>query len=644
MGNTKRWYIYVTSAVTLNAVTWGVITFLRNLFVGGFRPDVAEIAYQLAILLIGFPIYIIHWLWSQRLTEKDIEERSAFQRCLYLYIVLAGALGPILNSTFSLFEDGVIYGDRDAYVVNLISIVVLAFVYGYHLKVLDKDINALNGRAGAPSVRRLYVIGTTAVGLVMSAMASYTLLRWLFYQGGTKMVGSAFKSEVGVEIVRLIIGVVVWVIFWRWFQRLFISSKEEQAAVGRKAYLYLIVFISVVTIVSTAAGILASLIRRVIVGGVSSGDIRDAIPVLVVMGVLWAYHAYVLREDDGSVGTVPSQEGIRRAYLYLVAAVGFAALVSGLDGMLNVLIYSLNFRVRAVIGAVIGNELSRSLSWYIAVIMASIITWIVPWRGLHIETVEEDVSENLRSVPRRIYLYFFLFVSVMTLLSSLIYIVYQLLLILLGQRGGVGLFIDSIWAITGSIIAGIVLVCHGSILRRDGRLMEKEKRESLSEMRVTILDGGEGIIGTALKNAILDVFPGLEPSAIGLTTAAQEAMSSDVRAKDIPANLSDAKLIISPWNITFGLSEVKPDIAKALLTSPAKKLLLPLSEPELDWVGLEKFEIQELVLETVKAVKQIMAGAEVITTRRMGCASIVGIVVGLLTIFGLVAAVLNFFY
>jgi hypothetical protein len=78
--------------------------------------------------------------------------------------------------------------------------------------------------------------------------------------------------------------------------------------------------------------------------------------------------------------------------------------------------------------------------------------------------------------------------------------------------------------------------------------------------------------------------------------------------------------------------------------SPAQKLLLPTRSPGFDWIGLGKLEEETLVPKTVKAVKQIMAGEEVITSRPMGCAGILGTVVGLLAVLGLAAAVISFFY
>ncbi len=624
MGNTKRWYIYVTSAVGLQALTWAVITLLRNMVIESIKPNTDEIAYQIAIILVGLPIYIVHWLWAQRLAQGNKEDKGSFPRCLYLYLVLAGALGPILNNIYGLFAAGVVEGIGSAYLMNLIPIVILAVVFAYHNRVLNEDIRNLDGRVGDPTVRRLYGLFFTAVGLVITAMAAYSLLFMVFHQVGSQLVQIGINKWIWQDVIRLVLGLIVWVVSWNWMQRLFKSSKEEQTSTARRVYLYLLIFISVLTSISVITRILASLIKRILISrgssGASSGDIRDALPVLIIMGVIWAYHAFVISEDDESVGTVQAQEGVRRTYLYLIAGIGFAAFITGIAGVLNDLIYSM------INQSLIGNEIREALSYNISMIIAGIFTWIIPWRSIQTEVVEKDTMEVRRFMPRRIYLYLYLFISMMTLLGSLVFIVYQILLSILGQRG------DSDWsgAISGSIVAAGVLAFHGSILGADGRKLEEEKKSVLANMRIAIIDGGEGYFGSALKKTLVEELPGLEPAVIGLTKNAKLAMDTKVKDKDIPAILAEAKLIIGPWNALADFEGVAPKIAKAVAASPAQKLLLPVRSPGCDWVGLGKLEENTLVPKTIKAVKQIIAGEEVVSKRPIGCAAILGIIVGLL--------------
>jgi len=84
MTNIRRWYVFLVSAIALQTVAWAIITLLRNLLVPGLNPAsggvsfAAEVvAFQIAVIVIGLPIYVVHWLWAGRLAESDREERIA---------------------------------------------------------------------------------------------------------------------------------------------------------------------------------------------------------------------------------------------------------------------------------------------------------------------------------------------------------------------------------------------------------------------------------------------------------------------------------------------------------------------------------------------------------------------------------------
>ena len=80
MSNVRRWYIYIVCAVSLQAVAWAIIALLRNLFVFGVDP--LAVAFQIAVVVIGLPVFLAHWLWGQRLVGKAVEEGGAALRRL----------------------------------------------------------------------------------------------------------------------------------------------------------------------------------------------------------------------------------------------------------------------------------------------------------------------------------------------------------------------------------------------------------------------------------------------------------------------------------------------------------------------------------------------------------------------------------
>jgi hypothetical protein len=67
MSTVRRWYIYLVSAVSLQAVAWAIIVLLRNLLITRLNPPSTLIAFPIAVILVGLPIFLAHWLWGQRL-------------------------------------------------------------------------------------------------------------------------------------------------------------------------------------------------------------------------------------------------------------------------------------------------------------------------------------------------------------------------------------------------------------------------------------------------------------------------------------------------------------------------------------------------------------------------------------------------
>ena len=102
MSNVRRWYIYLICAITIDAVVWSVISLLRNLIIPGIDAPTTALALEIAVIIIALPIYLIHWLWAQRNTESEADERASLPRRLYLYVILAAFLAPFLNSIFGL--------------------------------------------------------------------------------------------------------------------------------------------------------------------------------------------------------------------------------------------------------------------------------------------------------------------------------------------------------------------------------------------------------------------------------------------------------------------------------------------------------------------------------------------------------------
>ena len=652
MSNVRRWYIYLVCAISLQGVVWAIIALLRNLFIYGVDP--IAVAFQIAVVIVGLPVYLAHWLWGQRLVQSEDEERRAVLRRFYLYGMMAAFLGPFTANAFDLIRrllggisDYQSYGYLqlsygEAILFHVLAIIVLAPMWFYHQRTLTEDSRIIPEIGGSATVRRLYVLGFSATGLILTTMAIIHLIRWIMLQFSSSVIRSS-GLWVGLtdEITRLIIGVPLWVIFWRWAGKLYSSpSEEERASVLRKFYLYGAVFIGAMTTVANATGLLAGFFRRALGLPPEGGlGIYQPLPVIIGMGVLWAYHALVLRDDAEQVLEVPRQAGVRSLYLYLIAAVGLSALLIGLSGDISVIIRAL--------GESFGTSLRGEFSWFTAAIIAGLPVWIIPWRQAQIEAEQKNpAGENARRlVVRKIYLYFYLFVASMTVLSSTVYIVFRILSLLLG---GESLEVTELGqAISFSLIAVGVWLYHGRILQRDRRISQSEKADNLKALKMSIVDIFDGSFGQALVDDLKREMPDftLEPIVLNSEVLTGEDKAEGQEAAI--AELTEAGLIVGPWVITVpggGEGAVTADIAHAVVTSSARKLLVPSQVEGWDWAGVERWKADDLLRQTVQAVKQIAAGEMVKVLRPLGAGTIIAIIIGVFFLLILLAIPLLMYF
>ena len=628
MSTVRRWYIYLVSAISLQAVTWAIIALLRNLLISRLDPPPTAIAFPIAVILIGLPVFLAHWLWGQRLAGRATEERGATLRRFYLYGTLAAFLTPFTANAFDLIGtllraessiDRRPYGltTGDAIVYHLLALLILGVLWFYHRRVVAEDAQATPETGSAATVRRLYVLGLSGAGLAMTVAAIVLLLRWILFQfGGDVVRYSAVDVGLTTEVVRLIVGVPLWLIFWRWAQRLFDGpDEEERESALRKFYLYGTVFIGTLGVVSSGTGILAGFLRRLL-GLAPEGDIRMPLSVIVGMGALWAYHSFVIRDDAEKAREAARQAGVRRLYLYLVAGVGLSALLVGLSGDASVIIRALDRGF--------GSGLREELAWFTAAIVAGLLVWILPWRQAQTRSIlPGPAGVGARgSTVRKIYLYFFLFLATMTVLSSAVFILFEILSWFLGSDAPTLSQLGH--AIAFSAIAVGVWLYHGFVLRSDHRLSGRAQVTQMKDLDIAVVDVGDGQFGRALVEALERESPGLELEPILLS------QSSD---KEVAARLALAGLIVGPWMITVPGGDggaVSLAVSQAVMNSPARKLLIPTRTAGWEWAGVGRWDSDDLVRQTVRAIEQIAAGEEVRLVRPLGAGSVIAVIVGVL--------------
>ena len=87
---------------------WGLINLLRSIIDQTVGGGAEALASALALILVGLPIFLFHWLWAQRVQSHDEEEKTSSLRAIFLYSVLIGTLIPVFQNLLAFIDRGLL--------------------------------------------------------------------------------------------------------------------------------------------------------------------------------------------------------------------------------------------------------------------------------------------------------------------------------------------------------------------------------------------------------------------------------------------------------------------------------------------------------------------------------------------------------
>ncbi len=136
-------------------------------------------------------------------------------------------------------------------------------------------------------------------------------------------------------------------------------------------------------------------------------------------------------------------------------------------------------------------------------------------------------------------------------------------------------------------------------------------------MRIAIVDGQGGGIGKHITEKLRRELPEhIELLALGTNALATSVMlraganEGATGESAVIYNAGKVDLIVGPISILLPnamLGELSPGMAEAIASSPAHKILLPLSRSGIEIVGLKSEPLPHLIEELVRRVKEFIA-------------------------------------
>jgi len=132
--------------------------------------------------------------------------------------------------------------------------------------------------------------------------------------------------------------------------------------------------------------------------------------------------------------------------------------------------------------------------------------------------------------------------------------------------------------------------------------------------KIAVIDGQGGGIGSLVVKMLRDEFEGgIEIIALGTNSTATTAMMKSRANKGatgenaIVWNAEKVDFITGTLSIILPngmLGELTPEMAKAITSSPAKKILIPLNQEGIEIIGIVKEPLPHMVEKLIEMIKE----------------------------------------
>jgi hypothetical protein len=457
------------------------------------------------LILVGVPIFLIHWLWVQRASVRDEEEKTATLRAVFSYAILFATLIPVIQNLLSFIDRSLIQGAGlglgRAFIVfreqtladNLIAILMNGIVAAYFWNILRGEWATLPNKENFTEVRRLYRYLWMLYGLLMTVFGAQQVLRFLLYVPGD-VLGELGREVMVNGVALLVVGTPIWFYSWKVIQDS-LADPAEMGSILRLGILYLLALGGVITVITTASLVVNAIITWLLGVDWTFRDfiqqIGAPISIGLPLGMVWAYYGYWLKRHIEAAGDRVRQAAMRRLYNYILACIGLVVAFIGVATLFAFIIDMITGT-----GVLMSDSTRGTLAMSLSSLIVGLPLWLVMWRPMQAEaTAQGEMGDHARrSVLRKLYLYLALFASVIGGMATAVGLVYQLIRVLLGSDTGSGFVNDVLNLIQLLFLFGVVLIYHLNVLRMDGASTADALADKQSGYSVLVLDSGDGFV------------------------------------------------------------------------------------------------------------------------------------------------------
>jgi hypothetical protein len=624
MNTIKRFYLYAVAFISFEVVLWGVIELVRSM-VAGTEPTGAatRLAAALSLILVGTPVFLVHWGLAQRGASLEIEERSSRLRAIFLYGMLLATLLPSVQNTLALVNRQlasalniemwrVLVGTGQVLSDNLIAIAMNAAAALVFFGVLRKDWrSSLEGEAFA-EVRRFYRYLWLIYGLGLLIFGSQQILQFLFglptaagvgqTPGGirlsTLLLDSPDVALLANGLTLVLLGTPLFAFVTFWVQRS-LAEESERSSMLRLVVLYGLGFTSVVVVLVSTSMFLDKLLQWLLGESLTIAEFMQLIsrPVSVALpfGLVWIFYGSALSREVNTLPDTPRRSGLRRLYLYVLALFGLAAAFIGVH---MTVVFLVEYLTESMIwDATLRSRMASSLSTFIV----GLPLWALTWRPMAYEARKsgEAGDHSRRSLVRKAYLYLFLFVGLMGVMFSGGMLIFMFLRTFLGDPPD-RLVLEILRLVASLMLFSLLLAYHWQTLRRDVRLAESTLTKQHAQFPVLILAPEDNELVINLVEAFKRQVPAMPVSIHRFSQGVPDE------------TLSAAKAVILPGEL---IAKPPEGLRLWLQTFSGAHLVLPTPAKGWHWVFGSGRPLAAIANQAARMVRQLAEG-ETLTVPR----------------------------
>jgi hypothetical protein len=577
MKTIRRLYFYAVAFISLEVVLWGLIGLLRSIVSNVITDSAQALAQALSLILVGVPIFLVHWLWAQRVAANDEEEKTASLRAVFFYLTLMSTLVPVvqnllalINRTFittlSLSAERSLLGGLQTWQDNILAVVMNGIVALYIWNILRSEWAVLSEKGNFAEVRRVYRFLWVLYSLIMVIFGAQQVLTFIF------KIPSNLLGDIGRELfingtALLVVGTPIWMYTWRICQDA-LADPAEKGSTLRLGLLYLLALSGVITVLTAGGNLLFMILNRIFGEAISWPDfvqqVGGPLSIGLPFAVIWTYYGNWLNRQMDFEENLPRRAGMKRLYFYVLSAIGLTAGFTGVALLLS-------FMVDILTGTQFIGDYGqvKQLTGAISTIAVGLPLWLMTWRPMQAEALADGMMGDhaRRSVIRRTYLYIVLFASVIGGMVSAVTLVYNLIHAALGGSMDMTSILNALQVL---ILFAVVLVYHLSALRHDGAAKSDALEAKQEQFGVLVFDAGNGKFGESMKVAVRKFAPKLPVSVINASEKIDGSMKAG--AVVLPGSLAvNTPEALEAWLRGFNGSRlVVPDEADGVywMTDP----------------------------------------------------------------------------